>query len=202
MNLKILVVWLIKFPLAWFLYILGFSFLIYLALLFAGIDDFDSASSGMQSIIALSSLIIPLYMAIRYGRKACQEIRDYERLKESEALEEERIKQEKKKELELAKKQKQKALEEKRIREKSNIDSIRATISILKKDIEQYEKLFLEKCNKKYKDLVKKVEFEQESLNVLTMRHPIISDFLVTRTTNDLDSEIFSKLALKFRDET
>ena len=82
------------------------------------------------------------------------------------------------------------------------MDSIRATISELKKDIEQYEKFFMEKCNKKYKELVKKVELEQESLNVLTKRHPIISDFLVTRTTNDLDSEVFSKLALKFRDET
>ena len=93
MNAKIVVIWIIKFPLAWLV-----LFIILAAII--GEPDLMALDQGLAWLYVLSMLLIPAYLAIRYARGATKKVRDNIASKVEEDADRIRLKQ-----LDLDKKQ-------------------------------------------------------------------------------------------------
>ena len=201
MNAKIVVIWIIKFPLAW---------LVLFIILAAIIDEPDlmALDQGIAWLYVLSMLLIPAYLAIRYARGATKKVRDNIASKVEEDADRIRLKQLDLDEKQLKIEKNKLALEEKEAKhkreakekelmEKNNLNSIKNELDKLGADIEESQALLLERSKKKYVSIIKKVAQEQESLRDLTERHPLISSFLESRNMDDLDSKVFLELKAK-----
>jgi|TARA_B110000091_G_C13760642_1_gene451966 hypothetical protein len=201
MNAKIVVIWIIKFPLAWLV-----LFIILAAII--GEPDLMALDQGLAWLYVLSMLLIPAYLAIRYARGATKKVRDNIASKVEEDADRIRLKQLDLDEKQLKIEKNKLALEEKEAKhkreakekelmEKNNLNSIKNELDKLGADIEESQALLLERSKKKYVSIIKKVAQEQESLRDLTERHPLISSFLESRNMDDLDSKVFLELKAK-----
>jgi len=187
MNKKLAVIWCIKFPLAWLMFFMVLGGMWFLVI---GKSDLETMHQFLAWIYVLSLFFIPPYLAIRYARLAAEKVRkessDKKIFREKEL---EQIQQDFKKE--------QDQLKDKDLLERNNFEAITEELKTLNADIEKSKVLLLEKYQRRYASIIKKVTQEQESLRDLTERHPLISSFLKTRGLDDLDSKVFLELKAK-----
>lgn len=117
------------------------------------------------------------YLEIKNSRLAADE-------KEREKIEAKEAAAAKKEATRLAKLEKERGLLEKAKNE----------LSTLSEDVEKSNQASQIRLTKKYQTIVKKVEQEQKQVKDLSERHPTIGKFLMTRGTDDLNSQVFKQL--------
>lgn len=79
-------------------------------------------------------------------------------------------------------------------KERGILDKAKNEVKNISEEAERLNQASQAKFSKKYQTIVKKVEQEQKQLKDLSERHPTIGKFLITRGTDDLNSQVFKQL--------
>ena len=79
-------------------------------------------------------------------------------------------------------------------KERGLLEKAKNELSTLSEDVGKSNQASQVRSTKKYQTIVKKVEQEQKQVKDLSERHPTIGKFLMTRGTDDLNSQVFKQL--------
>lgn len=175
---------------------LFFFYFLFLALRFFFLDavEIDGVShySITDDLLLTASALLGLVCALFKWRAEYLEIKN-SRLaadeKERKKIEAKEAAAAKKEATRLAKLEKERGLLEKAKNE----------LSTLSEDVEKSNQASQVRLTKKYQAIVKKVEQEQKQVKDLSERHPTIGKFLMTRGTDDLNSQVFKQLKKRLK---
>lgn len=85
------------------------------------------------------------------------------------------------------------------LKEAQNLHDVKDKLAELEEELKAIKVKRLEKYKLEYEKIIAKVEQEQADLNELSKRHPLISQFLETRKTDDLNLDVFNELRKRFK---
>ena len=168
-----------------------FFSVIFMLLRFFFLDSVEIDGVSQYSItddhLRAAGLLLALVIALFEWRS------EYLQIKNSRLAEEE--KERKKREAkEAAVAKKEAARLAKLEKERGVLEKAKNELNTLSEDVEKSSQASQATFSKKYQTIVKKVEQEQNQVKDLSERHPIIGKFLMTRGTDDLNSQVFKQL--------
>jgi flagellar biosynthesis GTPase FlhF len=85
------------------------------------------------------------------------------------------------------------------LKEAQNLHDVKDMLAELEEELRSTKVKRLEKYKLEYEKIIGTVEQEQADLNELSKRHPLISQFLETRDTDDLSLDVFNELRKRFK---
>jgi flagellar biosynthesis GTPase FlhF len=157
-------------------------------------EDTEIDTLGMCILVGFSSFtIIASLKSMESNEK-----KKLEDEKKRIAAEAKKRKQERRNREELEEKRRQEAAN-KLLKETQNLQDVKDKLAELEDELTAKKAKRLEKYKLEYEKIIAKVEKEQTDLNELSKRHPLISQFLETRNTDDLSLDVFNELRKRFK---